>query len=70
MTIITNRKHITIDFRKMFSTLFYTAVILFIAWLAISYINIICHNLNPDYVYPSWNIIVHGLERLAEHVAF
>lgn len=58
MTIITKRKAISINFKKMASTIFTAVMTLFVAWFIISYFNVAFNNLNPDYVYPSWNLLV------------
>lgn len=42
--------------KKVITAILYIACILFIVWVAISYINIISHNLDMNgYTYPDWN---------------
>lgn len=43
--------------KEILSAILWTIVIVFFAWIALSYVNILCHNLDGAQ-YADWNLIV------------
>lgn len=41
---------------KIIEILVIIVMISFVGWFAISYIDVLMHNLTPHYEYPSWNL--------------
>ena len=41
--------------KTLFTVVFLMVCIAIIAWITISYVNVLAHNLHTGYEYPSWN---------------